>query len=99
MKRKGAMASGLAVVALAVLAAGGQAASAAKAQGARATGPAPHSWYSFAPYADLAGYPPPNLGAIRHAAGVRDVTLAFVTAKNGTACVPTWGGYTSYPGS
>jgi Glycosyl hydrolases family 18 len=99
MKRKGAMASGVAavVVAVALLAAVGQAASAAKAGAARATGPAPHSWYSFAPYADLTSYPPPNLTAIRRDAGVKDVTLAFVTAENDTQCVPTWGGYPSYP--
>jgi hypothetical protein len=63
------------------------------------TGPDPHSWYSFAPYTDLTSYPPPDLTAIRHAAGVRDVTLAFVTAQAGTKCVPTWGGYASYPAS
>jgi hypothetical protein len=93
MVRKGAMASGLAAILVGgvLLAAGAQAAP------DRTTGPAPHSWYSFAPYSDLTSYPPPDLTAIRHAAGVKDVTLAFVTAENGTRCVPAWGGYPSYP--
>jgi hypothetical protein len=68
-----------------------------RATAARATGPAPHSWYAFAPYADLTAYPPPNPKAIRHAAGVKDITLAFVTGENGTECAPAWGGYSSYP--
>jgi hypothetical protein len=65
----------------------------------RATGPAPHTWYSFAPYAELTDYPPPNFSAIRDAAGVRAVTLAFVTARGGDRCVPSWGGYSAYPAS
>jgi hypothetical protein len=85
-------ASGLAIVISAVLLAAG-----AQAASDRTTGPAPHSWYSFAPYADETSYPAPDLTAIRHAAGVEDVTLAFVTAEDNTKCAPTWGGYSSYP--
>jgi len=65
----------------------------------RATGPAPRTWYSFAPYAELTDYPPPNFTAIRDAAGVRAVTLAFVTAQGGDRCVPSWGGVSAYPAS
>jgi Glycosyl hydrolases family 18 len=85
-------ASGLAIVISVVLLAAG-----AQAAAERATGPDPHSWYSFAPYADETSYPAPDLTTIRHAAGVKDVTLAFVTAEGNTKCVPTWGGYSSYP--
>jgi hypothetical protein len=63
----------------------------------RTTGPAPHTWYAFAPYAELTDYPPPNFTAIRHQADVRAVTLAFVTAQGGDRCVPSWGGYSAYP--
>jgi hypothetical protein len=93
MIRMGAMSSGLAaIVAGLVLAAGSHAA-------VRVTGPAPHSWYSFAPYTDLTAYPPPDLTTIKNQAGVRDVTLAFVTAQAGTKCLATWGGYQNYPAS
>lgn len=60
---------------------------------------APHSWYEFAPYVDLTGYPVPSLRAIRQGAGARDLTLAFVTAEANTRCDPTWGGYATYPAS
>jgi hypothetical protein len=92
MIRKRAMGSGLAAICAGVMLA-----TCAHAVAARATGPAPHSWYAFAPYTDLTAYPPPSLTDIRRAAGVKDVTLAFVTGQAGTECDPTWGGYASYP--
>lgn len=95
MLRKGTRASGLVAVGLCagLLAAGARAAS------DRTTGPDPHSWYSFAPYSDETSYPAPNLTAIRGASGAKDITLAFVTAEENTQCIPTWGGYSSYPAS
>ena len=36
---------------------------------------------------------------LRDAAGVRAVTLAFVTAQGGDRCVPSWGGVSAYPAS
>lgn len=55
--------------------------------------------YSFAPYLDLTGYPTPDLAAIRRASGVDQATLAFVTARDTTACAPSWGGYATDPAS
>jgi hypothetical protein len=57
------------------------------------------SWPSFAPFVDAAGYPPPDFDAIGSDGGVKTVTLGFVTARDGTACEPTWGGYPDYPAS
>jgi hypothetical protein len=53
--------------------------------------------FHFAPYVDLADYPPPDLGAIAGDGGVEHISLGFVTARKGTACKPTWGGYSDYP--
>ena len=93
MLRTGARASAL----LAVVSCAGLLAAGAQAARERTTGPDPHSWYSFAPYSDLTSYPPPDLATIRRAAGVKDVTLAFVTAEDNSRCTPAWGGYGSYP--
>lgn len=62
----------------------------------KAKGAAP--WFPFAPYVDMAGYPPPDLTAIRSGSGaVNRITLGFVTAQGGSSCTPTWGGYAEYP--
>ena len=42
-------------------------------------------WPAFAPFADMSGYPAPDLAAIRSGAGVRAVTLGFVTARSGSS--------------
>ncbi len=71
--------------------------------------------YRFAPYVDMAEWPPPDLGEIRTAGGVQHISLGFVTAeekvKDGPGdpprppdapdqeCIPTWGGYHGYPAS
>jgi hypothetical protein len=70
---------------------------AAPAATASVAKPAPHSWYPFAPYAEVSQYPSPNYATFRRAAGVRAITLAFVTAKQSSRCVPTWGGFGAYP--
>lgn len=75
------------------------------AMGAAApAGAAVSEWYHFAPYTDMADYPPPSLSAIRTGGGAKDVTLAFVTAvepgpKGGEKldCSPRWGGWDAYP--
>jgi hypothetical protein len=54
-------------------------------------------WYPFAPYVDMADYPPPTLSDFRDEAGVESVSLGFVTAERGSRCRPTWGGYADYP--
>ncbi len=54
---------------------------------------------AFRPYVDLSGYPPPDLVKMSRGSGARQISLGFVTARNGTECVPTWGGYPSYPAS
>ncbi len=52
----------------------------------------------FAPYVDIAGWPPPDLTAIAQANGVSLVTLAFIQAT--TDGKAAWGGYTTLtPGS
>lgn len=51
----------------------------------------------FAPYADVAGWPPPDLSSARTGGGVAHVSLGFVTAEGATKCAPTWGGYAAYP--
>ena len=71
-------------------------ASAATGAGAAQLGP---RGYAFAPYTDMADYPPPDLGAYKAKAGVKHVSLGFVTARGGTDCSPTWGGYADYPAS
>jgi hypothetical protein len=53
--------------------------------------------YVFAPYLDITQYPTPSLPAIKRASGIRAATVAFVTAQGTTQCVPTWGGYATYP--
>lgn len=55
------------------------------------------AWFPFAPYVDVAGWPPPDLPAIKAASGIRAVSLGFITAQGGNQCVPTWGGYAEYP--
>ena len=45
----------------------------------------------------MADYPPPTLAEFREEAGVKYVSLGFVTAERGTRCRPTWGGYADYP--
>jgi hypothetical protein len=65
---------------------------------ARPGRPAPHSWYSFAPYVDMTAAPP-QLRAFRSAGGVHDVSLGFVTAEGGNKCTPSWGGFSAYPAS
>lgn len=62
-------------------------------------GAAPPKPYRFAPYVDMADYPPPSLSDIRTGGGVSHVSLGFVTAEEGTACKPTWGGYSEYAAS
>ena len=68
--------------------------------------------FRFAPYADMAEFPAPDLGEIRTAGGVEHISLGFVTAdevaKDGPelpprppgtppqTCTPTWGGYRAY---
>lgn len=52
--------------------------------------------HPFAPYVDLAGYPPPDL-TTSPTGGVRHVTLGFVVADGGTRCSPARGGYLSSP--
>ena len=52
----------------------------------------------FAPYVDMAGWPPPNLSAIAQANGTSLLTLAFIqSTTDGKAA---WGGYSTLtPGS
>jgi hypothetical protein len=71
----------------------------AVAMPASASASAKPAWPSFAPFVDAAGYPPPDFGAIRSGGGVKALTLGFVTAPEGTACEPTWGGYPDYAAS
>lgn len=63
---------------------------------AMAKGAAPRA-FPFAPYVDMADYPPPTLSGFRTGGGVEHVSLGFVTADQGTGCKPTWGGYSEYP--
>ncbi|HEX8104266.1 MAG TPA: FG-GAP-like repeat-containing protein, partial [Solirubrobacteraceae bacterium] len=66
---------------------------------------APSAWVPFAPYADMAGWPPPELSAIRTQGGAKNASLGFVTAEEPAKagvdepprCVATWGGYGAYP--
>jgi hypothetical protein len=69
---------------------------AAAAPGAAAQSPGP---YGFAPYTDFTDSSSPALGTIRRGARVRHPTLGFVTALDGTECVPTWGGSSEQPAS
>ena len=54
------------------------------------------AWFPFAPYVDMAAYPPPELTAIKAGSGINAVSLGFITARGGNECVPTWGGYAEY---
>jgi hypothetical protein len=87
--RLGLRAAGIAVAVAAVMGSG--------AGLAGAGAPPRPSWYSFAPYVDMADYPAPDFPAIRNGGGVRSVSLGFVTASGNTKCAPTWGGYAEYP--
>ena len=52
----------------------------------------------FAPYVDMAGWPPPNLSAIAQSNGTSLLTLAFIQAT--TDGKAAWGGYSTLtPGS
>ena len=57
----------------------------------------------FAPYVDMAAYPPPNLVSIGESSEAKMISLGFVTADQGkdangkARCKPTWGGYSDYP--
>lgn len=55
----------------------------------------PTERYLFAPYVDMSLGAPPNLNA----SGARATSLGFVTARGGSECDPTWGGYGEYPAS
>ena len=57
------------------------------------------SAYTFAPYVDVTGDPAPNLVALHRDAGVRQISLGFITASGGTRCVARWGGFTSLTAS
>ena len=48
----------------------------------------------YAPYVDMGLYPTYNLANAAKSGGVKDFTLAFVTAD--PSGVPSWGGYASY---
>ena len=82
------------LTAVAAILAMGSFAAVADAKG-KAKGATP--WFPFAPYVDMAGYPPPDLTAIKAGSGIRAVSLGFVTAQGGNTCTPTWGGYAEYP--
>ena len=60
------------------------------------TAPAAARTVPFSPYVDMAGYPPPALAKASKASGVKRITLGFITARGGTDCAPTWGGYADY---
>jgi hypothetical protein len=70
---------------------------AADAKKKKAKAPAAARWFPFAPFVDQAGYPPPDLPAIKAASGVSRITLGFITGQGGNSCTPTWGGYAEYP--
>ena len=46
---------------------------------------------------DFAGWPTPDLAAIRAGSGADHISLGFVVRSSAGGCVPTWGGYTTYP--
>lgn len=56
----------------------------------------------FAPYVDMAAYPPPDLKQIKQNSAAKIISLGFVTADQGpdangkAKCKPTWGGYSPY---
>ena len=58
--------------------------------------PAAAKTVPLSPYVDMAGYPPPALAKSSQASGVKRITLGFITARSGSDCVPTWGGYPEY---
>jgi hypothetical protein len=53
--------------------------------------------YRFAPYADMAGWPAPDLGEIRTNTGASHISLGFVVQSADGGCTPSWGGYVAYP--
>ncbi len=54
-----------------------------------------NSWgHFFAPYVDMTLYPTYNLSTAMQSAGLKDFTLAFITADANNA--PAWGGYSAY---
>ncbi len=53
--------------------------------------------FRFAPYADMAGWPPPPLDFIRENSGADRISLAFIVQSKAGGCDPTWGGYVEYP--
>lgn len=59
--------------------------------------PTPPAPYRFAPYVDFAGWPTPDLADIRAGSGADHISLGFVVQSSAGGCVPTWGGYTTYP--
>ena len=68
--------------------------------GTGGTGTGDEKWGEafFAPYIDMAGWPPPDLTSIAKARGVSLLTLAFLQASPDGS--PAWGGYgTLTPGS
>ena len=45
----------------------------------------------------MAGYPPPAVAKLEQGTrAVKRFTLGFMTARGGTECAPTWGGYAEY---
>ena len=60
------------------------------------TSPSPKP-FRFAPYADMAGWPPPPLDEIRRDTGADRISLAFVVQNKKGGCDPTWGAYDEYP--
>jgi hypothetical protein len=53
--------------------------------------------FRFAPYADMAAWPAPDLGDIRSHTGASHISLGFVVQSAAGGCDPTWGGYVAYP--
>ena len=84
------------VVAVAVGAAGAVAVAGPTGAG---TSPGASGAYTFAPYVDITGDPAPNLVALHSDAGVRQISLGFITAARGTRCVARWGGFPSLAAS
>jgi hypothetical protein len=61
--------------------------------------PAAAAPYTFAPYADLSAWPPPDLAAMSAGTGAKDISLGFVVQSTAGGCTPTWGGFPTYPAS
>ncbi len=51
--------------------------------------------YTFSPYVDFTGDPVPNLVMLHRDAGVRQISLGFVTASSNNRCAPRWAGVPS----